>query len=91
MLQTEKIVKEIDFLFQKLNISTVLDIPCGDFNWMKKIDFAGKNLTAEIGMGYKLIVKNEFENVSSSYISGDNSNNLLINRSDSENKFFSNT
>jgi len=25
-------------LFEELEISSILDIPCGDFNWMKEIN-----------------------------------------------------
>jgi hypothetical protein len=35
---TKIIIKEFPSLFNDLNISTILDIPCGDFNWMKNID-----------------------------------------------------
>lgn len=34
---TEAIRKELPALFKKYNISSILDIGCGDFNWMKHI------------------------------------------------------
>jgi hypothetical protein len=36
--QTKIIAKELPNLFDKYNISTILDIPCGDFHWMNKVD-----------------------------------------------------
>jgi hypothetical protein len=47
--QTKKLVVELPKLFRQLNISTMLDIPCGDFNWMHKVDLDGiKYLGADI-------------------------------------------
>lgn len=37
--QTAKIIIEIPKLLSKFNIETILDIPCGDFHWMKNISF----------------------------------------------------
>lgn len=37
--QTVVIRKELPILFKDFNIKTMLDIPCGDFNWMKEVDF----------------------------------------------------
>lgn len=36
--QTEFIISELPLLFERLSISSILDIPCGDFNWFNKID-----------------------------------------------------
>ncbi len=36
---TENIRKEIVKIIKEKNIKTVVDIPCGDFNWMKEIVF----------------------------------------------------
>lgn len=35
---TEKIREEIPNVISKFNIKSFLDIPCGDFNWMSKVD-----------------------------------------------------
>ncbi len=40
---TETIRKELPEVFKKFNIKTVLDIPCGDFNWMSHVDLKGVN------------------------------------------------
>lgn len=40
LTQTATIRKEIPTLLRKLSIKKVLDIPCGDFNWMKEIDLS---------------------------------------------------
>jgi hypothetical protein len=44
---------ELPFLFKKYNISSILDIPCGDFNWMKEvnlsdIDYTGADIVPSI-------------------------------------------
>jgi hypothetical protein len=62
--KTKKVVEDIATIIENYSISTILDIPCGDFNWMKKIDFSA------IGVDYlgcdiikDLINKNKlFEN-----------------------------
>lgn len=36
--QTEVLIKELSLHLKELNIQSVLDIPCGDFNWMKHVD-----------------------------------------------------
>jgi SAM-dependent methyltransferase len=38
LLSTETIRKELPEVFKKFNIKSVLDIPCGDFNWMSNVD-----------------------------------------------------
>jgi SAM-dependent methyltransferase len=38
IIQTQKLVKELNRLIKDLKINSILDIPCGDFNWMKKVD-----------------------------------------------------
>ena len=41
--QTEIIRKEIANTIKKYEIKNILDIPCGDFYWMKEFDFRGLN------------------------------------------------
>ena len=36
--QTAIITKELPFIFKDYRVTTVLDIPCGDFHWMKNVD-----------------------------------------------------
>lgn len=36
--QTKFLIPELEVLLKNLNIKTMLDIPCGDFNWMKRVD-----------------------------------------------------
>lgn len=36
---TENIRKALPLLVEKYNINTILDTPCGDFNWFKNIEF----------------------------------------------------
>jgi hypothetical protein len=33
-----KLKEELPILFKKYNINSIIDIPCGDFNWMKTVD-----------------------------------------------------
>lgn len=41
MSQTQVLRNELPFLFLKYEIKSILDIPCGDFNWMKNVDLHG--------------------------------------------------
>jgi hypothetical protein len=36
--QTKFLIPELEILLKDLKINTMLDAPCGDFNWMKKVD-----------------------------------------------------
>lgn len=36
--QTHTLIAELPKLFEEYSVSSLLDIPCGDFHWMKKID-----------------------------------------------------
>jgi hypothetical protein len=48
-VQTRIIIDELPKLFKELGIKTLLDIPCGDFHWMQKVDLGGvKYLGADI-------------------------------------------
>lgn len=38
--QTKFLIPEIQILLKELNIKSMLDAPCGDFNWMKKVDLS---------------------------------------------------
>ncbi len=35
------LVESLPSLFSRLGVSTVLDAPCGDFNWMRNVDLSG--------------------------------------------------
>lgn len=39
--QTRVIVQELPLLLRRLGVRRVLDVPCGDFAWMKQVDLAG--------------------------------------------------
>ena len=65
--QTKTLIKELPSLFEDLNISSILDIPCGDFNWIKKINlnkyqYIGADIVKEIIDNNKKLY--EKENVS---------------------------
>jgi len=38
--QTKFLIPEIDTMLKYLNIKSMLDVPCGDFNWMKNVDLS---------------------------------------------------
>ncbi|HNP62071.1 MAG TPA: class I SAM-dependent methyltransferase [Nitrospirales bacterium] len=57
--QTQTIVKELPILFDKLKISTMLDIPCGDFFWMKRVDLRGIHYTGADIVG-ELVERNRY-------------------------------
>lgn len=47
--QTQHIEVELPKLFRRLTVSTLLDIPCGDFSWMRRVDLSEiKYLGADI-------------------------------------------
>ena len=41
--QTRIIAREIPALLSELNVKTMLDVPCGDFHWMSRVDLSGIN------------------------------------------------
>ncbi len=41
--QTELLVSELNNLLKRLEVSSLLDIPCGDFNWMQKVELSNIN------------------------------------------------
>ena len=53
LYQTRIIIKELPALFRDLGVSTLLDIPCGDFHWMNQvisdgIDYIGADIVDEL-------------------------------------------
>lgn len=42
---TRNIQRELPILINHLGVKTILDAPCGDFNWMNSIDLAGVQYT----------------------------------------------
>ncbi|MCP4266435.1 MAG: class I SAM-dependent methyltransferase [Candidatus Brocadiaceae bacterium] len=43
--QSRVIIKVLPRIFEDFGISTMLDIPCGDFHWMKNVDFVDIDYT----------------------------------------------
>ncbi|MDW7692730.1 class I SAM-dependent methyltransferase [Flammeovirgaceae bacterium SG7u.111] len=41
--QTAEIVRRFPRLLDTYGVETLLDLPCGDFNWMQKLDWSGRN------------------------------------------------
>jgi hypothetical protein len=61
LAMTESIRELLPILFQKFSISSILDAPCGDFNWMRLVDLQGisylggeivKPLVSELNMKF---------------------------------------
>ena len=42
-IKTESLIKGIDKLLIEMNIKSVLDLPCGDYEWMQKVDMSNIN------------------------------------------------
>lgn len=40
---TQNLINELPIFFKKHEINSILDCPCGDFNWMKEIDLSKVN------------------------------------------------
>lgn len=43
--QTETLISNLGKLFKDMNITSVLDLPCGDFKWMAQVDLSAVNYT----------------------------------------------
>jgi len=41
--QTKYLIPELQILLNSYKIKSMLDVPCGDFNWMKKVNLNGIN------------------------------------------------
>lgn len=41
--QTQRVISVLPDLLRHLEISTLLDVPCGDFHWMASVDLGGIN------------------------------------------------
>ena len=40
LLATQYLIPDLELLLKKYNIKSMLDIPCGDFNWMSKVNLS---------------------------------------------------
>lgn len=45
LAETANLRSALPELLEKLKIKSILDIPCGDFNWMEKVDLTGIHYT----------------------------------------------
>jgi SAM-dependent methyltransferase len=41
LVKTRKLSEHLPELFKKFEIKSILDLPCGDYNWMKVVDLSG--------------------------------------------------
>jgi hypothetical protein len=58
LTQTRRIVELLPRLFAKYGVRTMLDIPCGDFFWLSKVDLRGVNYTGA-DIVEELVLKNK--------------------------------
>lgn len=56
---TETIREELPRLIRRFNIKTLLDSPCGDFNWMRKVDLSFLEEYIGIDVVPDIITKNQ--------------------------------
>ncbi|MGH8783102.1 class I SAM-dependent methyltransferase [Paraburkholderia sp.] len=42
---TEQIIRELPGFLRRFGITSMLDVPCGDFNWMRHVDLEGIDYT----------------------------------------------
>lgn len=45
LFQTRIVRRELPALLQRLDVRSMLDVPCGDFHWMREVDLAGIHYT----------------------------------------------
>jgi hypothetical protein len=65
---TVTIRAELPYIFNKFNIKSILDIPCGDFNWMQHVDlseitYIGADIVNEAVEANKLKYNKDFRNL----------------------------
>ena len=66
---TQILRRELPVLLRDLNVRTMLDVPCGDFNWLKEVDlsFLDKYIGADIVSGLiesnRKLYENNFSNI----------------------------
>ncbi|MGF6767442.1 SAM-dependent methyltransferase [Paraburkholderia sp. GAS33] len=42
---TERIIRELPGVLRRFGVRSMLDVPCGDFNWMRHVDLSGIDYT----------------------------------------------
>ena len=53
-VQTRVLCRELSALLSKLNVQSILDVPCGDFNWMREVvgnnnlDYTGGDIVDQL-------------------------------------------
>lgn len=58
--QTERVRDEIPKILKQINAKTIIDAPCGDFNWMKEVDLNDYQYVG-IDIVEELVKKNDAE------------------------------
>jgi hypothetical protein len=66
---TKKLRQELSFLFLKYKINSILDVPCGDFNWFSQMDLSDiKYVGGDIVKNLVEVNKTKFPNFEFFYI-----------------------
>ncbi len=64
LIQTKELIHHLPLFFKNYSVKSMLDIPCGDFYWMQKINLNGINYTG--GDIVPEIIKNNFKHTTNS-------------------------
>lgn len=62
MVETNELMEILPVIFKTLNIKTILDIPCGDFNWMQNVNLLEIISYKGADIVHSLIEKNQRSN-----------------------------
>lgn len=70
--QTMALVPLINAIFKNFDITSIVDLPCGDFNWMQKVDLSDKKYIG-VDIVDELITSNNelYSSANIEFISGD--------------------
>ena len=77
--QTQQIISQLPTLLRHLEISTLLDVPCGDFKWMASVDLDGINYIGGDIVGAIIHGNKKFERKNINFQKLDIINNALPN------------
>jgi len=64
LIQAKELFNHLPLFFKKYGVKSMLDVPCGDFYWMQKINLNGINYTG--GDIVPEIIKNNYEHTTNS-------------------------
>lgn len=79
MVNTQAIREQLPLVFRALGVYTVLDAPCGDFNWMRTVKHDGLDSYTGMDLNKEFIDANQknYGNQSRTFVVGDIINSVL--------------